>query len=174
MANLVHLTNLSLDNIWKIVKNIKLATFDTFCGEDQELYTASVWTGVVAALEQQLNIEPSETIVENITRKQLDIAGQFFLYLNSCPYKLKPWILFYRDVFKNYSPDQIVLALNRIMKITPNVQNHVFQTIAQKLFKKAAIQFSLNYKNIQSMIPQNTEIKMERWNLPNLFIIGKG
>ena len=69
---------------------------------------------------------------------------------------MKPWILFYKQIFKNYSPDQIILTLNRIMKSIDTPQNTHFNIIAKKIFKKLTILLSLQYEDIQSMISTTT------------------
>ena len=51
----------------------------------------------------------STEIFEDMTDKSLKVAGEMFLYLNSCPYESYPfefelWFKFYNDLFKNKSP----------------------------------------------------------------------
>ena len=76
---------------------------------------------------------------------ELNIAGEMFLYLNSCPGALKPWFIFYRNIFQKLPLDEIILTLNRIIKGS-NVLSHrssqSVKNIAKKVFEKTA---SLNH-----------------------------
>ena len=70
----------------------------------------------VKAVEQILNIESSEQINDNKTNEDLKIAAEMFLYLFMCPETIKPWTVFYKDLFLTQSPDQkIILTLNRVL-----------------------------------------------------------
>ena len=70
----------------------------------------------VEAVEQELQIESSEQINDNLTNDKLQTAAEMFVYLIMCPNDMKPWIVFYKNLFKTQSPDQIILTLNRIIK----------------------------------------------------------
>ena len=60
-----------------------------------------------------------------------------FLYLITCPtVTIKPWIVFYKDLFQTQSPSQIILSLNRVMKGPRTPTNEFFKTLAGILFKK--------------------------------------
>ena len=68
----------------------------------------------VKAVEQILKIESSENLNDNLTNAELQTAAEMLLYLNMCPDTIKPWLLFYKDLFQTQSPDQIILTLNRL------------------------------------------------------------
>ena len=72
-------------------------------------------------------------------------------YLNICPDPLKPWFLFYKDLFQN-EPEMIVLTLNRLIKSSGNHQNLQFNSIGKQLFEKVSEVFSLKYKEIHNKI----------------------
>ena len=130
LVNMIHLTNLSVDNIWKIVKKITLQTIDEYCGGT---YTA--WDTRLMLLEQELQIKIDRTF-ENVTVKNLQLAGEIFIYFNTCPKSWKPWFKFYDDLFQTKSPSQILLTLNRLFKTdtinTPDSED--LKTVVQKIF----------------------------------------
>ena len=57
------------------------------------------------------------------------------MYLSMCPNTIKPWLLFYKDIFKTQSPDQII-TLNRIMKGPRAQTNKFFKNMAEILLKR--------------------------------------
>ena len=91
--------------------------------------------------------------LENMTEDEFRVPAALFLKLVICPKNLKPWFIFFRDLFQNESADQIVLSLNRILKNKSTMQTKDLKTIANKLFKRATTLFSLNYTklNIDNM-----------------------
>ena len=103
----------------------------------------------VEAVEQQLNMIKSTEILQNITDSSLKVAGEMFLFINSCPYDLQYWFKFYADLFKNKSPDIITLTLNRMLK-RGNQRNKRLKTIVKKLFTRVTSLLSLKYEEIQN------------------------
>ena len=83
-----------------------------------------------------------------LTNESLKSAAEMFIYLNSCPETVKPWILFYDDLFSNAPLHKIVLTLNRILK---GKKKHM-QRIASKLFLKLEKQFGMHFRPIQNII----------------------
>ena len=64
------------------------------------------------AVEQMLKIVSSEHINETLKNEELQTAGEMFLYLNMCPDDtIRPWLLFYKNLFETKSPDQILSLL---------------------------------------------------------------
>ena len=123
----------------RVVKHVKSETsLDLTCNnEDPMLFDL---LPQVKAVEQKLKIESYEKINETLTNEKLKIAGEMFLYLSMCSSTIKPWILFYEDLFQTQSPDQIILALNRMLK-GPRTN---------KYFKDLAGMFSTKILNILS------------------------
>ena len=80
-----------------------------------------------------------------MTEENLKTAANMFIYLITCPESIKPWILFYKDLFTNQSPDQILLTLNRIMKGTRTQQNTYFKNLASYFFKNLSNLFSKKF-----------------------------
>ena len=108
----------------------------------------------VKAVEKLLQIQSSEERFQNLTTKDFSNAAKMFLYLNTCPNSLKPWFVFYNDLFQNQPPNKIILTLNRLMKVTKTFETMDFQIIAQKLLRKSTTLFSLKHEEIRSIFPE--------------------
>ena len=151
-ANIFHLTNFSVDTIWKVVKKVKFnESLSTDCS-DGGIYNNFARERIVQSVEKELEINSSDLNFGNVTPKVLKTAAEFFIYLNVCPHTdtLKSlfilWADFYADLFGKQSPDQIILTLNRIVhqEKGDSVRN-------MKLLKRASNLFSL--KSVLSLIP---------------------
>ena len=111
----------------------------------------------VEAVEQRMGINSSLIRFENMTRTTLNVAGQMYLYLMTCPGTddskqwVKSWYIFYHNLF-DLPLDQIILTLNRIMKSDPQ-KNKDGIIRAQRLFKRTATLLDLKYGEIQNMMP---------------------
>ena len=88
-----------------------------------------------------------------MTAEDLKTAAEMFIYLNMCPEAIKPWIVFYKEIFENESPDQMILTLNRMMKGTRTPQNEFFKQLAETLFKRVTSLFSLQGKQRNTSEP---------------------
>ena len=135
-ANTFKHNSVSVDNIQNVVKTVRAGTsLDLNCGGNYILADDGP-LDQVKAVEQMLQIEPSEQINDTLTREELRTAGEMFLYLNMCPDEIKPWIVFYKDLFQTQSPDQIILTLNRLMKGPRTQTNEHFKELAEMLLKR--------------------------------------
>ena len=131
----MQLNSVSVDNIQNVVKTARAGTsLDQRC--EKNMLTGDGPLYQVKAVEQMLQIESSEQINDTLTREELRTAGEMFLYLNLCPDKMKPWIVFYKDLFQTQSPDQIILTLNRLMKGSRTQTNEHFEELAEMLLKR--------------------------------------
>ena len=135
-----------MEELWNTLKKIKGQYVSTDCS--QGLY--SNVESQVNALDEHLQFNSSDKIMDNMTDSQLRLAGEMFLYLNSCSWLLKPWFSFYADLFQKQSLDVIILTLNRILK-NENVLNKNLKDIAKTLFRRINSIFSLKYKEIQNI-----------------------
>ena len=155
------LSNLTLDEIWSIVKKIKReVSLDKLCPK-RTIYNRQKPYPVLSVLEEQLGIESSDMIFENITTNMLKNAAQIFIYLKGCPaekdketmqwYSL--WNSFYTDLFNTKNPQQIILTLNRMTKSNSNDYKDG-KIRAEKLLKKIATLLPLQYEHIQKKLPR--------------------
>ena len=140
---------------------MKLKLIDT-CDNDG-LYGLYPLTIIKSHNEAFEKLIPPQSVLdksENITHSKLKSAAEKFLYLNSCSFAFKEWILFYKDLLENQTPHQIILTLNRLMKENNDniADDDSFRRIAEALFKRAEMVLSLNYKKIQNIIALRGEI----------------
>ena len=147
-ANVIHVRKGKEEEIWDtIVKMKNDMTFHENCR--QVLYTEDVIENNVAKIENLLNIESSLTR-HNMTSREMTIAAEMFIYLNTCP--KAEWLLFYRDLFKNHSPEYIILTLNRVMKSS----SEKYKDIAWKLLEKFDKLLPLTYSRMHFMNSKNS------------------
>lgn len=140
-----------MNETWDILQKIKTKiAFDTYCKEG--LYSEAQMSLNIDAIEEELNISSSKIIFPNWTNAELKSVADMFLYLNSCSDQLKPWFLFYTDLFTKKSAEEIILTLNRILKGNESPKNKDFKNIGMKLFERSYDLFSLKHKEIKMMI----------------------
>ena len=150
-ANIIHFTHLSNEEMWNVLKSIRSTTsYEKDCYHDG-MNEENDKLQQVSIVEHVLKMQPNENIFEILTNNDLKTAAEMFMYLNTCPKLIKPWFVFYNDLFENRSPNQIILTLNRIMKVIPTPQNKYFIDIAKDLFVKSTTVFSFKYKEIQNI-----------------------
>ena len=133
--------------VWKIKLGKSLEKSCSLC---LSLYDSDTVESFVKELEQLLDIEPSEVLLEFEDKNTFKKIAESFLYLASYPKSLKPWFLFYEDLFKK-SPDVILLTLNRIMKARNDPDKQSLKQIAQNLFKRFASTLGLQYKDFRNI-----------------------
>ena len=84
-VNTIKLSNLTIDDIWKIARKIKSeVSLDKLCPKRTIYYKQEPYP-VLSVFEQHLGIKPLEVIYKNITTKFLENAAQMFIYLKGCP-----------------------------------------------------------------------------------------
>ena len=118
------------------------------------------------AVEQMLQIESSEQINKTLTNENLQSAGEMFLYLVMCPYTVKPWLLFYKELFQTQSPDQIILTLNRVMKGPRTHTNEFYKNLAELFFNR--ILKMLRGRKTEKLV-SNAEAKHQQQQLEGIF-----
>ena len=112
---------LKSDNIYSVVKTVKSRTsLDLLCVDHNSRLSGKGMMSQVKAVEQKLQIVSSELINETLSKEELKTAGELFLYLIMCPEtdRIRPWLVFYKELFQTQSPDHIILTLNRVMTAT--------------------------------------------------------
>ena len=100
---------------------------------------------IIDAIEQSQSISPS-TDYENVTQETLETAGKMFTYLSFCPSNTHK---FYKDLFTEESPRNIILATISMLKTTRNANRissgQIFLNIAEKL------KINNHYRNINDL-----------------------
>ena len=137
-----------MDYVWKVVRKIKLGvSFGKTCSSDA-LYKDI--DSNIDEVERILEVTASDERFGNVTDSSLKTAADMFLYLNSCNENLRPWFIFYTDLIRNKSPNEIILTLNRILKNQNNLADKDLINIARKLFDKLSSTFTMQFQDIQS------------------------
>ena len=164
------MTKFSDENIWNILKNIKLGiSLGKACYKG--LYShMSDHKLIIEMVERDLEIYYPNTIIfgesgiestpitfQNMTREKLKTAGEMYFYLLSCPDSLMPWFLFYAELFMKKPPTDIVLTLNRILKGETVPFNKGAKEVAEKLFDFIATNSSFKYQEIKRMMQLSHE-----------------
>ena len=140
---MVKLYDKSADNILGVVKRIKSETSLNSGCDAMNIFLPPVnMLSQVKAVEQKLKMEFSEQMIESMTHEELQSAAEMFIYLNICPEPMMPWFRFFKDLFQTQSADQMILTLNRMIKIhllRPQEINNNYklvQRISKLLFHK--------------------------------------
>ena len=166
LANLLLVHNLNQEIIWDAIKKIRFkVSLEKICDSAKSFYIPSDKMSNVREVEKQLQVNSSDLINENMTRSQMKIAAEMFLYLNTCPELLRPWFSLYTDLFQKQSPNEIILTLNRILKfykVTPH--NSSLTSITLKLFKRVSTLFTLKYQQIKIITQGSQNSTLEENN----------
>ena len=133
-ANIFNFNSVSFDKIQSVVKIVKS---QMSLGQNCEYSMPAQ----VEAVEQMLQIESSELITDTLTNKELQAAGEIFLYLCMCPDSwFKSWSKFYKMLFLTRPADQILLTLNRMMK---TIQDKDTKLLTENLLQRTKSLLSL-------------------------------
>ena len=161
------MTDLNLKSLWAVVRRIKLlTTLDKQCARDGLFNYHGDILSQVKRVEEKLQIKSSQVPYKNMTSKHLDDAAKVLIYLCTCPgvdtasvYHVYPfekwfklWKIFFKKLFETKTPDHIMLTLNRLSK--NNLQKYEKdKIIVQKIFKRAASMFHLEFETIHQILP---------------------
>ena len=161
MANALHFSR-SI-NHWTKLKKVKLEKTkisSSQCRTGFGYFYDQTILDLVTAFETQLNVTSTELRFTNISSEYLETAAEMFIYLIICPRGTENWydgwFEFNRDLLETESLGTIILTLNRILKTRSNTED---REIVQKLlttFTSLTNFTSLNYKEIQRMLLENT------------------
>ena len=143
-VNAINQAELNLQEKWDLVKKIKSQmSFEDSCVT--VYYGITAMENNVRKVLNEMQVLPPDIKLENITRENLKVAAEMFIYLNTCPDPA--WFKFYRDLFEKHSLEFIILTLNRLLKNANKDSQFIPSTILQRLTSM----FSLSYPEIQSM-----------------------
>ena len=98
--------------------------------------------------EKEVNISGSH---QTLTMEKLKKAGEMFVYLAYCHDIANDWLMFYEQLFHYQTLNQIILALNKISKVTTINYPSKFvkiNDIERKILEKIENLFALQFKNI--------------------------
>ena len=100
---------------------------------------------------ENVGLNVSDTVHENVTTETLERAANIFIYLNFCP-KLLTWKRFLEDLLASSSLQTILKTLNRMVRASARMQDgkNSKVIIAKHLLNKLNSKFGLKYKSINS------------------------
>ena len=117
---MLHLTKLNQENLWKIVKKIRLSFLSQHenpeCQNSGTLLSNSIIRDNINSLATELQLITTTSTSNDVSHKILQTAGAMFTYLNFCPPKL---FLFINEL-KTRTPKEIILALTSVIKTIDN------------------------------------------------------
>ena len=139
----------NIEKVWNILRKLKTEYVSNSCSKGFFLDSEAINRRFQIEFEQHFMMNFSQSLFINMKLTEKDIApfAEMFIYLNFCPESVKPWILFYNDLFRNTPTNKIILTLNRILKGKKNSM----QAIVTKLFTKLEEQFGLHFRQIQNL-----------------------
>ena len=173
--NIIDSIKLKKDIIWERLKVIRKLFVLKYCQLDcceqyfppRSLIKNNYIQENIEKLKVEFKVNSSVFTIHNMTERRLETAARMFTYLNICPDNL---ILFYRNLLKNSSAKQILLALTNIMKTSKNARKQ----IAAKIWIKFTEHFqTLYFDKIGSITSWNygeqlQELKNKSKNLNKL------
>ena len=154
LANMLDMTQLDLENVWKLVKTTRKSFLShKFRTKSNGLdcdransYTLLIDYFIkfnIDSLAEKLGLNPLSVPNENVSHKTLETAGEIFTYLNYCPDKLESTIT---NVLENETPKDIILAFTSILKSSTNSIKQSMRNILSKVMES----FKLDtYEKIQ-------------------------
>ena len=140
------------DDVWPVLRKIKLTIPFDINPVFPIMYSGNQIKNNIDAVADYLNTKTTEEMHVNRTNEDLKSAASMFLYLNCRSYLLRSWFSFFTNLFQDKSPYQIVLTLNKILKVDFTSSNKEFKNIARKLFQKTSNLLSLKHKQIKELI----------------------
>ena len=100
------------------------------------MYTGAQVKSNIDAVEELLKTNFTEEINKNISIDDLKTAADMFFYLNSRSYLLREWFSFYSDLFNKKSAYQIILTLNRILKVDKYIKKQGIENYCSTTFSE--------------------------------------
>ena len=125
------------EEVWEMVKDVRIEDYDKNSNDKCEKKTEGDNFFSLDEIRSNFDSMASFTDanvsneIQNIPRKTLDLAGEMFVFLNSCP---SPLVSFYDHILKKSSTEMLI-ALTQLknMKIAVSPTS---QEIANNLYKE--------------------------------------
>ena len=145
------MTKLDVDNIWKIVKKIRLSFLLTYPGQDcsGQFLSDGNMQDILNNLAAKLKLNPTSNPNKNVSDKILETAAKMFVYLNFCPSLIPKHIFLQTYLFRTATPTEIIVALSRKMKTLQNMneKGNIIEVFG-KLMEYLKLE---SYKEVQSI-----------------------
>ena len=160
MVNMVGFNNFTEKLLWEYTVESRkqflssLEDYDIYCMNKDSQVHGGHQKLMVASLGEHLgvNIE-DKTYYENTTNSNAELAFRLLMYLVHCPNKSfqSQWRLFFKGLFENSSLKNIVLELNRLIKLSLEKENENILNITRKLLNKVEQDIDLKYKSFKNI-----------------------
>ena len=147
-ANVIKQSNVGTEELWKIVREVKIETFNDFScsGVSHSIILKSTINSLVNTIQQRLHMTTWH--IWDLGNDDLKTAAEMYIYLTICPGTLKPWFVFFKDIFEVHSPQNILLTLNRIMKTNKNQMTEYIKNFSPKIITKSLFErFTILLRN---------------------------
>ena len=140
------------ENAWKKVKEIRKEEYYSKPESCDQINTNNYLSidQITSNFDSLLSIDANFSYeTQNIPRQTIDLAGEMFVFLNSCP---SPLVSFYHHILQRSSTEMLI-ALNQQKKIAVSPTS---QEIANILYKKleSLLRFNDNKPNQQVELNQ--------------------
>ena len=147
------------EKAWEIVKNLRKDDYYSKMKACDTVDAAnflpihkimSNFDSMATFIDQSISFE-----AQNIPRKNIDLAGKMFVFLNSCP---SPFVYFYNHVFHKRSTKEMLIALTQQKKIALRPKS---QEIAEILFKKLQSALGFHYNKPSELFEWKKKISSD-------------
>ena len=132
------------------------------CVNHNTILITHFWEGLIENLETDMNLTKDEALHENVAEEDLKEGFRVHLYLAMCHKRVveSPFFKFYQNLFRSGSAKNIFLSLNRLIKVSENLNNNVIEGISRKLLSMLERKVKVYYKDIDALktkgsIPKN-------------------
>ena len=119
------MTELDQENVWKIVKKIRISLLSEHTTLDCyiPLLSDEIIQGNINQIATELNLNASSSPNRNVSKSILQRAVEIFTYLNYCPSQFIPkHLLLYANLLQNGTAREIVLAMTGVIKTSLDTQ----------------------------------------------------
>ena len=138
------------DKVWKIVKALRQfyhmnTTLQSCRTEDDRAILSFYEIGKnIQEIEKELKLDENIDSIRNISRSDIQTAGNMFTYLNYCP----PLIVrLYKILLKSATTREMIVAMSNIIKTSRKTE----KKIAIKIWHKLMENFGSTYRKIEKI-----------------------
>ena len=158
-------TNIALNNVlghknlWDEVSKVKMKylkermVYPLNCVRHDTHLITYFWQGLIENLETVMNLTKDETLHENVKDEDLKEGFRVHLYLAMCHKRVieSPFFKFYNNLFRTSSAKNILLSLNRLIKVSENLKDKVIEDISRKLLNRLENKVKVYYRDIEDL-----------------------
>ena len=154
------------EEVWEMVKDVRIEDYDknsngkcvkNFFPLDE---IRSKFDSMASLTDANFSYE-----IQNISRETIDLAGELFVFLNSCP---SPLVSFYDHILQKSSTEMLIaLTQQKNMKIAVSPTSH---HIADILYIKLESLFGFNKNKPRRLIDWKNQVKSVEGKLNQILL----